>query len=72
MIINNIKNNKMNKETRSFIWGLILVLICGSGFAIHIIEIKIGKPRDWYDWTLMILTLYGLISGGWRVFRAVD
>jgi len=62
----------MNKETRSFIWGLILFLLCGSGFAIHIIEIKIGKSIDWYDWALMIFIIYGLISGGCRIFRAVD
>jgi len=59
----------MNKETREFIWGLLLILFCGIGFVFHVMEVLMGKPRDWYDWTLMAITLYGFISGCNTVFR---
>ena len=36
----------MNKETRSFIWGLIFVLTCGIALSMHIVDIQIGKPSD--------------------------
>jgi len=62
----------MNKETRSFIWGLMLVLICGSGVAIHIIQLEIGMNYTWYEWTLLAFCAYGVVSGGIRVFKTID
>lgn len=62
----------MNKETRSFIWGLIMFLICGLALVIHIIEIQSGKPRDWYDFTLMVLTFIGMMSGLSRIYKSID
>jgi|TARA_R110000787_G_scaffold285497_1_gene401411 hypothetical protein len=62
----------MNKETRNFIWGLILVLVCGSGVAIHIIQLKSGIIYTWYEWTILALCAYGLVSGGIRVSKSID
>lgn len=62
----------MNKETRSFIWGLILVLVCGSGFALHVIEIENGIKRTLYDWVAMAFTSFALYAGVVRVYKAVD
>jgi hypothetical protein len=62
----------MNKETRTFIWGLVLMFVCGSGLAIHIIRLKNGIGYDWVEWTLFCGCLYGTITGGVRVFKTVD
>ncbi len=62
----------MNKETRTFIWGLVLMFVCGSGLAIHIIRLKNGIGYDWVEWTLFCGCLYGTIAGGVRVFKTVD
>ena len=62
----------MNKETRSFIWGLLLVLICGSAVATHIIQLESGINYTWYEWTLLALCVYGVGTGGIRVFKTVD
>ncbi len=62
----------MNKETRTFIWGLLLILICGKGLSIHIIELKSGMTYTWYEWVLFIACLYGTIAGGNYVFKTVD
>ena len=62
----------MNKETRSFIFGLILILICGVGFVIHLTEIENGVYRNTRDWILMFLDFFGVISGMIRVFKTID
>jgi len=62
----------MNKETRNFIWGLILVLLCGSGVAIHIIQLKSGMDYTWSEWILLVCCSYGLVSGGIRLFKTID
>lgn len=62
----------MNKETRTFILGLLLMLICGSGLSIHIIQLKNGMAYTWYEWFLFTACLYGTIAGGIRVFKTVD
>lgn len=62
----------MNRETRTFIWGLLLILICGSGLAIHIVRIKAGIGYDWIEWGLFAACLYGTIAGGIRLFKTVD
>tara|TARA_R110002167_G_C12358963_1_gene622970 strand:- start:340 stop:528 length:189 start_codon:yes stop_codon:yes gene_type:complete len=59
----------MNKETRNFTWGLMLVLFCGSGVAMHIIQLKAGMNYTWYDWTLLTLCSIGLVLGGNRVLK---
>lgn len=59
----------MNKETTSYIWGLLLILFCGIGFIFHLMEVFMGKTRDWYDWSLMAITLYGFISGYKSIFN---
>ena len=61
----------MNKETRSFIWGLMLILICGGGVAIHIIQLKSGLDYTLFDWVLLVLCCYGMVLGAIRVFKAI-
>jgi hypothetical protein len=62
----------MNKETRSFIWGLILLLLCGFALALQINHIMNENPTDWTDGILMIFTILGFLSGGFRVFNSID
>jgi hypothetical protein len=62
----------MNKETRTFIWGLLLVLVCGSGLAIHIIQLKSGMHYTWYEWVLFVGCFYGTIAGGFRIYKTID
>lgn len=59
----------MKKETTKSILGLLLIPLCGIGLIFHIIEVLTRKPRDWHDWTLMGITLYGLINGVNLVFK---
>jgi hypothetical protein len=62
----------MNKETRNFIWGLILLLLCGSGVATHIIKLKSGMDYTLYEWTSLVCCSYGLVCGGIRLFKTID
>lgn len=55
----------MNKETRNFIWGLILLTICGTALSIHVAEIKAQNPRNIINNIMLILTIPGVIMG-WR------
>jgi hypothetical protein len=71
LISTKINFNKMNKETRTFIWGILLVLVCGSGLAIHIIQLKSGMHYTWYEWILLIGCLYGTIAGGFYICKTI-
>ena len=62
----------MNKETRMFIWGLLLVMVCGTGLVIHIIQLKSGMHYTLYEWLLFAVCLYGIIKGGFRIFKTID
>jgi hypothetical protein len=63
----------MNKETRTFIWGLILLLLCTTGFSIHLIEMVNGtwKCNAWQMF-LFIGTTLGMIIGAIKVSRTTD
>lgn len=63
----------MNKETRTFIWGLILLLICTTGFSIHLIEMVKGiwECNAWQMF-LFIGTTLGMIIGAIKVSRTTD
>ena len=62
----------MNKETRSFIWGMFVLIVCGSGCAIHLNNIYNGANYDLYYWILFILCALGVYSGAVRVFNNID
>jgi hypothetical protein len=62
----------MNRETRTFIWGLLLMLLCGSGLSIYLIRYQKDMPIEWYDLLSMAACLYGTIAGAVRVFKVVD
>ena len=62
----------MNKETRSFIWGVILVLVCGTGTAIGISKIIDGTFKILPDAILIFFTLCGVVSGAIRLHKSVD
>lgn len=62
----------MDKETRTFIWGLLLLIICGLGLAIHIVQLRSGMHYTWYDWMLFIFSLYGTISGALSIHKTID
>lgn len=62
----------MNKETRTFVWGLLLVFICGLSVCIHIDELYDGKVYSWYNWVLMGLNVCGFLSGVQYVGRSID
>ena len=55
----------MNLETRKFIWGLILIILCGFSTAIHILNFVNGTFEHgiWWNWILFIMSLVGTISG---------
>jgi len=62
----------MDKETRTFIWGLLLVIICGLGLTIHIVQLRSGMHYTWYDWVLFACCLYGTISGVLCIHKTTD
>lgn len=62
----------MNRETRTFIWGIIVVYICGSGLGSQINELNSRVDFVWFDWVLIILNLLGVISGVYSIYKTVD
>jgi hypothetical protein len=60
----NLKLTIMNKETRNFVWGLILLFGFGraAAFAIFIIS-KSETNGPWYEWIFLILFIVMMYRG---------
>lgn len=58
----------MNRETRIFIWGLILLFTCGIATAIHISDIING---DHLTYVLLPFTLIGVFIGSIRLYESL-
>ena len=61
----------MNKETRNFIWGLILLIICGWGLSIHLTQIINEEHRNIIDNLMMIGTIPGVLIGFITVHKSL-
>lgn len=62
----------MNKETRTFIWGLILLMVCSLGMAIHINNFINGTVEYGWKWLLFGGNITGTIIGAIKVSRTTD
>lgn len=62
----------MNLETRTFIWGLILMILCGIGTAIHIVDFINGTFEHGWNWLLFIGSFVGVISGGIKINKTTS
>ena len=62
----------MNKKTRAFIFGLILLLVCGLGFAIHIIDFINDTFEYGWHWSLFAGTITGTVMGGIKVYNTTN
>ena len=64
----------MNKETRTFIWGMSLLIICGMGLAIDIIQFHNGtfEKESAFEWGLSIGCLLGTIQGMIKVSNTTN
>lgn len=62
----------MNRETRTFIWGLIVLLICSTAMATQIfIIINNGFEFGWH-WLFFIISLTGTIFGAIKIGQTTD
>jgi uncharacterized membrane protein (DUF4010 family) len=63
----------MNKETRSFIWGMFVLIVCASGLASSLNE-AIHKDQLYSisNWLLIIIYAIGVYSGAVRVFNNIN
>jgi len=62
----------MNKETRSFIWGIIMVFVCGIAVAINIIKIENNGKMEFISYVAFGLQCAGVVSGFIRIFKNID
>lgn len=62
----------MNKETRTFIWGLIMVFMFGATIVYHGVNLKTGVIYNWHEWILFSICVMGFISGLSKVIKTTD
>lgn len=61
----------MNRETRTFIWGLILLVI--SSFSIAHIGARIYQGDSiWFNYVLFIGSFLGFFSALRYIFKTID
>lgn len=61
----------MNKETRQFIWGLILLMLGGLAVAESLIAIFNGTWDGGVNNVLLSFSLYGVVVGGYYISKNV-
>lgn len=61
----------MNKETRSFIWGLLLIIVCGSSLGTILERVAYGDAA-FLDGLGTIFALLGVYLGAKRVYKNID
>ena len=54
----------MNKKTRTFIWGLILIIVCCIGLSSVVAK---GDFTSYATWVKAILIGFGAFSGGVKI-----
>ena len=62
----------MNRETRTFIWGMMLLIVCGVGAAIHVVNLINGSFDYGWDWVLFAFSAVGAILGGVNIAKTTD
>lgn len=61
----------MNKQTRNFIWSIIVLLICPIGVTLAIIDLHAGHVNALNILTLVFASL-GTISAAFRLFESLE
>ena len=64
----------MSKETRTFIWGMRLLIICGMGLSMDIVQLHNGtfEKESVFVWFLSIGCLLGTIQGMIKITNTTD
>lgn len=63
----------MNKQTRIFVWGVVLVLSCTVGLSLHLIEMVNGVWEiSVWKLTLLIGTTLGVLAGGISIYKSLN
>ena len=57
----------MNKERRTFIWGLILMIICGLAIVVHLKDIVYGTFQGGVQFMFLLSAIAGFIVGKSKV-----
>ena len=62
----------MNKETRQFLYGMLLLLVCGLGAAIHLSQIHEGVwVFDWFNSLCLVFCIYGTFAGISNILKTI-
>lgn len=61
----------MNRETRTFIWGLVLIFACAPGLAIHLHKVIHLTFQGGWQYLLLLSCLYGVIQGCVYIYKSI-
>jgi hypothetical protein len=59
----------MNIETRTFIFGLIILFVCGFGVGINVLQFIRGTFGGGWHWVTLIFSLLGAIIGSIKIAK---
>lgn len=62
----------MNKQTLSFIWGLIMFFVCTAGVVSHLIMVIEGEQTYFFNWFFFMFSAIGSFMGFTRIYKAID
>lgn len=61
----------MNKETRQFIWGILLVIMCSYGFVYGTNKMNHGDFSTW-NCLFTLSQLYCIVMGGYYIYKGIE
>lgn len=62
----------MNRETRTFIWGLIIILLCGTSSVCLIFHLIDGEIAGLFGYPMLIVNLLGFSEGARKVLKTTN
>lgn len=63
----------MNKETRQFIFGFFILIICAIGLLIGMLDMRLSVTTSsfMYNFAFCILEIFGIITGAYYIFKNI-
>lgn len=62
----------MNRETRTFVWGLLIFFVVGTGLVYQIHYMIESGSEDWLDFVVLFILGVGTSGGVIKIIKTTD
>lgn len=62
----------MNRETRTFVWGLLIFFVVGTGLVRQIHYMIESGSEDWLDFVVLFILGVGTLGGAIKIMKTTN